>query len=117
MHGFINPARADTLKLHHWMKEQETEEPYPFARFNRKMEVVRYADDEYERAIAPNDKDWTKVETDHLFELCEQFGLRFIIVADRFESSMASSAFDHYSTKKRDTKAKEKDSKKATKVI
>ncbi|KAK9139140.1 hypothetical protein Scep_008821 [Stephania cephalantha] len=30
---------------------------------------------------------WTKEETDHLFELCEQFDLRFIIIADRFPSS------------------------------
>lgn len=27
---------------------------------------------------------WTKEETDHLFELCERFDLRFIIIADRF---------------------------------
>lgn len=27
---------------------------------------------------------WTKEETDQLFELCERFDLRFIIIADRF---------------------------------
>jgi hypothetical protein len=33
--------------LHHWTKEQESGEPYPFARFNRKVEVIRYTDAEY----------------------------------------------------------------------
>lgn len=30
---------------------------------------------------------WTKEETDQLFELCERFDLRFIVIADRFPSS------------------------------
>lgn len=30
---------------------------------------------------------WTKEETDKLFDLCEQFDLRFIVVADRFPTS------------------------------
>lgn len=28
--------------------------------------------------------DWSKLETDILFELCERFNLRFIVIADRF---------------------------------
>ena len=27
---------------------------------------------------------WSKEETDQLFDLCEQFDLRFIVIADRF---------------------------------
>lgn len=30
---------------------------------------------------------WTKEETDELFDLCERFDLRFILIADRFPSS------------------------------
>lgn len=30
---------------------------------------------------------WTKEETDELFDLCERFDLRFIVIADRFTSS------------------------------
>lgn len=30
---------------------------------------------------------WTKEETDQLFDLCERFDLRFIVIADRFPSS------------------------------
>lgn len=94
-HGFNNPARQDSLALHHWAKAKESEEPYPFARFNRKVEVIRYKDDdEYNQAslaleneqasgVALN-TDWSREETDHLFDLCEQFSLRFIVIADRF---------------------------------
>ena len=28
--------------------------------------------------------DWSKEETDHLFDLCDKFSLRFIVIADRF---------------------------------
>ena len=43
-HGFNNPARQDPLVLHHWTKAKETDEVYPFAKFNRKVEVIRYTD-------------------------------------------------------------------------
>jgi DNA methyltransferase 1-associated protein 1 len=48
--GFGNPARSDSLVLHHWSKHAEKDEPYPFARFNRKVEVIIYTDDEYQKA-------------------------------------------------------------------
>ena len=85
-HEFNNPAREDGFKFNHWMKRQEMEELYPFSRFNRKIEVIKYTDEEYEKVIAPINTDWTKRETDHLFRLCERFSLRFIVVADRFDS-------------------------------
>lgn len=36
------------------------------------------------------DSNWTKEETDELFELIKQFDLRFIVVADRFEGNSAT---------------------------
>lgn len=30
---------------------------------------------------------WTKEETDQLFDLCERFDLRFVVIADKFPSS------------------------------
>jgi hypothetical protein len=30
---------------------------------------------------------WTKEETNELFDLCERFDLRFVVIADRFSSS------------------------------
>lgn len=32
-----------------------------------------------------HDDGWTKAETDHLFDLCKRFDLRFIVVHDRFD--------------------------------
>ena len=108
-YGFKNPARGDGLTLNHWAKAKECEEPYPFARFNRKVEVIRYTDEEYEKAtklinLKPGglaiNTDWSKAETDHLFDLCEQFSLRFIVIADRFGLTAPQ--------RKRDAKAEEK---------
>lgn len=39
------------MKLTHWVKDKESDEPYQFARFNRKAEVVTYTDDEYTQVI------------------------------------------------------------------
>jgi DNA methyltransferase 1-associated protein 1 len=82
---FDNPARKDSFKLYHWMKEKERDEVYPFSRFNRQAEVIRYTDDEYEKVVEPLSTDWTREETDHLLNLCERFSLRFIVIADRFD--------------------------------
>ena len=82
---FTNPAREDGWRFKHWMKESEVDEVYPFARFNRKVEVVKYTDEEYFKVIAPLSTDWSKKETDHLFKLCEKYSLRFIVIADRFD--------------------------------
>ena len=46
-HEFENPAREDKWKFSHWMKKKEVDEVYPFARFNRKVEVIKYTDEEY----------------------------------------------------------------------
>jgi hypothetical protein len=66
------------------MKRKEIGEAYAFARFNRKAAVVTYTEEQYEKAVAPLKSDWSKLETDVLFDLCERFNLRFIVVADRF---------------------------------
>ena len=98
--SFKNPARPDQFQLQHWVKIKEEGEPYQFARFNKKIQVFSFSDEEYKTVIEPisNDNDhknlqqwcdWTKVETDVLFDLCERFQLRFIVIADRFQSELA----------------------------
>ena len=47
--------------------------------------VYRYTHDEYDAVIAAEPSDWTRDETDQLFELCERFDLRFSIIADRLQ--------------------------------
>ena len=95
---FDNPARNDEFKLCHWVKVKEQNEPYQFARFNRKLEVISYTDEEYKKAVDSVNStssnvlqqwcDWTKLETDVLFDLCERFQLRFIVIADRFQQEL-----------------------------
>ncbi|XP_050386969.1 SWR1-complex protein 4-like [Argentina anserina] len=58
---------------------------YSFAKYNKSVDVIKYTDEEYDKYLT--DPMWTKEETDQLFDLCERFDLRFIVIADRFPSS------------------------------
>ena len=82
---FTNPARKDGLVLHHWRRSTEEGKDYPFARFNKICEVANYTEVEYNRHLS--DPGWTKQETDHLMDLATRFDLRFIIMADRWDSN------------------------------
>ena len=46
--------------------------------------MVTYTDEEYAKIVRHMKSDWDKLETDVLFDLCDRFGLRFIVIADRF---------------------------------
>lgn len=86
--SFTNSARKDNLQLYHWVRVVNGTPPtgdYSFAKYNKTVDVVKYTDEEYEKHLM--DPSWTKEETDQLFDLCERFDLRFIVVADRFPSS------------------------------
>ncbi|XP_074267612.1 SWR1-complex protein 4 [Silene latifolia] len=85
--SFKNSARKDDLELYHWVRVVNGVPPtgdYPFAKYNKSVDVIRYTDEEYEKYLT-NPK-WTKEETDTLFDLCERFDLRFVVIADRFPS-------------------------------
>ncbi|KAG2626099.1 hypothetical protein PVAP13_3KG320900 [Panicum virgatum] len=58
---------------------------YQFAKYNKKVDILKYTDEEYEKYLI--DPAWSREETDQLFELCERFDLRFIVIADRFPTS------------------------------
>lgn len=85
---FTSSARKDNLELYHWVKVVNGVRPtgdYAFAKYNKVVDVVRYTDEEYTKYLS--NSNWTREETDQLFDLCEQFDLRFIIIADRFTPS------------------------------
>uniref|UniRef100_A0A5B7CDP4 Putative SWR1-complex protein 4 n=1 Tax=Davidia involucrata TaxID=16924 RepID=A0A5B7CDP4_DAVIN len=85
---FTNSARKDTLQLYHWVRVVNGVPPtgdYSFAKYNKSVDITKYTDEEYEKYLM--DPMWTKEETDQLFNLCERFDLRFILIADRFPSS------------------------------
>lgn len=80
---FTNPARRDGAIFHHWRRVAEEGKDYPFARFNKTVQVPVYSEQEYQLHL--HDDGWTKGETDHLFDLCKRFDLRFIVVHDRYD--------------------------------
>ncbi|XP_040380448.1 SWR1-complex protein 4 [Oryza brachyantha] len=82
---FTSSARSDSLQLYHWVRVVNGAPPtgdYHFAKYNKKADVLKYNDEEYEKYLI--DPAWSREETDQLFELCERFDLRFIVIADRF---------------------------------
>ena len=107
---------------------------YPFAKFNKKLEIFHYTDQEYRDVIqnmpvtAAQDPDykrprWSKADTDLLFRRCEQFQLRFIPITDRFnfektnearkaEERKAAKFSQLQGSRGRDRKCKEKEAKK-----
>lgn len=47
------------------------------------VDVPVYSDLEYQQHL--HDEGWTRQETDHLFDLCKRFDIRFIVVHDRWD--------------------------------
>lgn len=113
MAPFTNGARSDDLVLRHWQRQQEPpkvpalegtemetdekkeqedvegvpkppEQEYSFAKFNIKPKVPRrYSDDEYNRHLKSDD--WSRQETNYLMDLAEEYDLRWVVIADRYD--------------------------------
>lgn len=79
---FVNPARTDGAVFHHWQRVADEGKEYPFSQFNKKVEIPTYEDSDYIPA-----EGWSRQETDHLFDLCRRFDLRFIVICDRWDRS------------------------------
>nr|SVE75157.1 EOG090X076S [Daphnia dolichocephala] len=84
---FTNPARKDGAIFHHWRRAADEGKEYPFAKFNKQVHVFTYTDQEYQLLQLDN---WTRQETDHLFDLCRQFDLRFMVIQDRWDNTRYS---------------------------
>ncbi|KAI1353491.1 hypothetical protein F5Y01DRAFT_54209 [Xylaria sp. FL0043] len=109
---FRNSARSDqTLHLRHWRKvtdnqSRDTSQPRSdgqtpaengeeaakrgdvvedsaFAKFNVQVDVPQYSEDQYASNLVSDD--WTKDETDYLFNLAREFDLRWSLIWDRYE--------------------------------
>eukprot|EP01116_Phalansterium_solitarium_P011739 TRINITY_DN274_c0_g4_i1.p1 TRINITY_DN274_c0_g4~~TRINITY_DN274_c0_g4_i1.p1 ORF type:complete len:451 (-),score=201.35 TRINITY_DN274_c0_g4_i1:255-1607(-) len=81
---FRNAARSDDLVLCHWAKadEEQTADGYQFVRYNQKIDFFEYTPAQYDQYFAKN-AEWTKAQTDELWQLCKRFDLRFGVVQDR----------------------------------
>jgi DNA methyltransferase 1-associated protein 1 len=84
---FTNPARKDGAIFYHWRRAADEGQDYPFARFNKTVDVPAYSDLEYQQHL--HDENWTKQETDQLFDLCRRFDLRFVVIHDRWDHAQS----------------------------
>ncbi|KAG6243237.1 swr complex subunit [Claviceps purpurea] len=102
---FRNSGRDDqSLVLRHWRRKDlkdgegaagtgDQGQPQPpgpgeledsiFAKFNVKIEVPQYTNDQY--AMSLQNEDWTREETDYLMDMASQFDLRWTVIWDRYD--------------------------------
>lgn len=94
---FKNKCRNDDLILKKWKKigykndkiqfnENAIEDDYTFEKFNKKLNIVKYDDEFYNKQIKNMNLKWTKEETDYLFNLCEKYECHFIIIYDVYDT-------------------------------
>lgn len=69
---FSNPARNDAAVFHHWKRVSDDSADYPFAKFNKQLEIPSYTMTEYNAHLRNNISNWSKVQTDHLFDLARR---------------------------------------------
>lgn len=81
--SFHNSARSDNKEFYHWQRADIQFNDYPFAKFNIKMDSIRYTDDEY-NSFLTNTK-WSRSETDYLMYICHRYDLRWPVIADRYD--------------------------------
>ena len=79
-----SPLQSPSFALFHWERAADPAADSPYARPNTEAMVPQYTDEEYAQHFS-TDETWTRQDTDHLFDLCRQFDLRFALVADRWQ--------------------------------
>ncbi|XP_063700040.1 DNA methyltransferase 1-associated protein 1 [Culicoides brevitarsis] len=85
---FTNPARKDGAVFHHWRRATDEQKEYPFAKFNKQLQIPTYTINEYNTHLRTNPSKWNKQQTDHLFDLAKRFDVRFVVMADRWDRDM-----------------------------
>lgn len=101
----MNQARTDGLVLKHWrrkrtnappaqdgedtaMEDGENTEPYiescgDFAKYNITADLPTFTDEEYDTHLRSDD--WSREETDYLFELVQAYSYRWAVIWDRYD--------------------------------
>lgn len=69
---FSNPARSDGAVFHHWKRATDDAKEYPFAKFNKQLQIPTYTATDYNTHLRSNPHKWTKAQTDHLFDLAKR---------------------------------------------
>ncbi|KAI4681918.1 uncharacterized protein J4E84_007515 [Alternaria hordeiaustralica] len=102
---FMNPARNDGLVLKHWrrkpttappvqeaddapMQENDTADNYietcaDYAKYDIKVDMPGFTDEEYNQYLRSDD--WSREETDYLFEVVKDYSYRWPVIWDRYD--------------------------------
>ncbi|KAB8303116.1 hypothetical protein EYC80_004567 [Monilinia laxa] len=64
-------------------KEEEVLEDSTFAKYNVKVQIPTYTDQEYKELL--ENEEWSKHETDYLMGMVQEYDLRWPIIWDRYE--------------------------------
>ncbi|KAK0468144.1 uncharacterized protein EV420DRAFT_1635400 [Desarmillaria tabescens] len=81
---FKNGARGDSLELRHWVKvTADSDAEYPFGKYNVHPAHFTYSQDEYFKHL--EDPEWTKDETDYLFNMVREYDQRWYVISDRYD--------------------------------
>ncbi|KAF1839250.1 hypothetical protein BDW02DRAFT_564232 [Decorospora gaudefroyi] len=101
---FTNPARADGLVLKHWRRKPTTAPPVQesedapmeegdntetflescadYAKYDIKVDMPGFTDEEYDKYLRSDD--WSREETDYLFEVVRDYSYRWAVIWDRY---------------------------------
>lgn len=82
--GSTDVEMTDDSKAAPAVQELRFEEEFPSHKWNVKVQIPSYTDEQYENLLKSDD--WTKQETDYLMELCRDYDLRWVIIADRYDA-------------------------------
>ena len=102
---FTNPARPDGLVLKHWrrkptaapavqesedaaMQDSENLDAYlescaDYVKYDIKVDMPTFTDEEYDAHLRSDD--WSREETDYLFEVVQDYSYRWAVIWDRYE--------------------------------
>lgn len=69
-------------KFFHWAKADIEYTDYPYSKFNTKIDIVTFTDEEYDNLLQSSN--WSRSDTDHLMHLCMKYDLRWPIINDRY---------------------------------
>jgi hypothetical protein len=84
--AFTNPARRDGLVLHHWRRQADEGKDYPFAKFNKSIEVPAYTEPEYQHHLVS--AGWSRWDSDNAFFFILIKLLKFLIIRKRYRTCL-----------------------------
>lgn len=109
---FLNQARDDGLVLKHWrrkpttappvqdgedmpMEEGENSESYienngDYLKYNIEVDIPTFSDEEYDAYLRSDD--WSREETDYLFQVIKDYSYRWAVIWDRYDYQLANNS-------------------------